>query len=41
MTGVSGTIELDDAGGPAEGIYEISRYNADGIPVKVGSIPVP
>ncbi len=39
--GVSGTIELDDAGDPTEGIYEISRYNADGIPVKVGSISVP
>lgn len=39
--GVSGTIELDDAGDPTEGIYEISRYDADGIPVKVGSISVP
>lgn len=39
--GVSGTIELDDAGDPTEGIYEISRYGADGIPVKVGSISVP
>ena len=39
--GVSGTIELDDAGDPTEGIYEISRYGADGIPVKVESISVP
>ena len=39
--GVSGTIELDDAGDPTEGIYDISRYDADGIPVKVGSISVP
>ena len=39
--GVSGAIELDDAGDPTEGIYEISRYGADGIPVKVGSISVP
>lgn len=39
--GVSGTIELDDAGDPTEGIYEISMYNADGIPVKVRSIFVP
>ena len=39
--GVSGTIELDDAGDPTEGIYEISKYGADGIPVKVGSISVP
>lgn len=39
--GVSGTIELDDAGDPTEGIYEISRYDASGIPVKVGSISVP
>ena len=39
--GVSGTIELDNAGDPTEGIYEISRYDADGIPVKVGSISVP
>ena len=39
--GVSGTIELDDAGDPTEGIYEISRYGADGIPVKVRSISVP
>ena len=39
--GVSGTIELDDAGDPTEGIYDISRYDADGISVKVGSISVP
>ncbi len=39
--GVSGAIELDDAGDPTEGIYEISRYNTDGIPVKVGNISVP
>ena len=39
--GVSGTIELDDAGDPTEGIYEISRYDADGIPVRVGTISVP
>ena len=39
--GVSGTIELDDAGDPTEGIYEISRYDAAGIPVKVGKHSVP